>query len=264
MDSKEGRNNIKVLGAYGTRSKDCGTSAFFLNSKNVIDAGNLLGPLDVDSIEIENIWLTHSHLDHIIDIAYILDNYFNLRKKSLNIIGLPQTIRAIQENFLNDLIWPNFSKIKLNNSEIMAVTYTQLEIGKEYNIGEREFIRAYETDHTVASCGYIYTKNDTSLLISADTHSLESTMKEIRNEKRIKSVVLECSFPNSMKELAIVSKHLTPELLFEQLKDVLDEDITLYINHIKPACLEKIIDEIAVNRGIFEPIILKDGDFITF
>ena len=30
----------------------------------------------------ENIWLTHSHLDHIADIANILDNYFNLRKKS--------------------------------------------------------------------------------------------------------------------------------------------------------------------------------------
>ncbi|CAI6146604.1 MAG: hypothetical protein SPLUMA1_SPLUMAMAG1_00326 [uncultured Sulfurimonas sp.] len=32
---------------------------------------------------IENVWMTHSHLDHIIDIAYILDNYFNLRKHHL-------------------------------------------------------------------------------------------------------------------------------------------------------------------------------------
>ena len=58
--------------------------------------------------------MTHSNLDHIIDIAYILDKYFNLRKKPLNIIGLPETIKAIKENFLNDTIWPDFSKIPLS------------------------------------------------------------------------------------------------------------------------------------------------------
>ena len=256
--------HIKILGAYGTRSKDCGTSSFLLNPKNVIDAGNLLVPLDVDSTEIENIWITHSHLDHIIDIAYILDNYFNLRKKSLNIIALPQTIKAIQENFLNNQIWPDFSKIPLTNSENMAVTYTELEIGKEYSIGEGEFIRAYETDHTVASCGYIYTKNDTCVLITADTHSLQGTINEIRNEKRIKSIVVECSFPNNLKELAIMSKHLTPELLFEQLKPISNEELRVYINHIKPSYLAKILNEIEEYKGDFKPIVLKDGDIIKF
>ena len=68
---KELLNNIKVLSAYGTKSKGSGTSSFYLNKTNVIDAGNLLSPLDVECINIENIWITHSHLDHIVDIAYI-------------------------------------------------------------------------------------------------------------------------------------------------------------------------------------------------
>ena len=255
---------ITVLGAYGTKAKGYGTSSFLLNKKNVIDAGNLLESLSVDSIDIENIWITHSHLDHIVDIAYILDNYFNLRKKSLNIIGLPQTIKAIKENFLNNIIWPDFSKIPLTSSNEMAVTYTEIEIEKEYEIGENEFIRAFKTDHTVVSCGYVYTKKDASVLISSDTHSLETIIAEVKNDRKITSIVVECSFPTELHKLAMESKHLTPKLLFKQLEDLKRDDLLLYINHIKPSYIQKILEEIDIYKGKWEPIILKDGSFINF
>ena len=255
---------ITVLGAYGTKAKGYGTSSFLLNKKNVIDAGNLLESLSVDSIDIENIWITHSHLDHIVDIAYILDNYFNLRKKSLNIIGLPQTIKAIKENFLNNIIWPDFSKIPLTSSNEMAVTYTEIEIEKEYEIGENEFIRAFKTDHTVVSCGYVYTKKDASVLISSDTHSLDTIIAEVKNDRKISSIVVECSFPTELHKLAMESKHLTPKLLFKQLEDLKRDDLLLYINHIKPSYIQKILEEIDIYKGKWEPIILKDGSFINF
>lgn len=257
-------NNIKILGAYGTKSKDCGTSSFYLNSKHVIDAGNLLIPLDVATADIENIWITHSHLDHIVDIAYILDNYFNLRRKSLNLIGLPETIKVIKENFLNDSIWPDFSKIKLSLSDEMAVTYTELELDREYRISEGEYLKAFETDHTVASCGYIFTKENSSVLITADTYSLDNAIQIIKEDTNIKSIVVECSFPSAMKKLARDSKHLTPKLLFDQLQAIENEDVALYINHIKPSYLQRITEEIEEYKGKWNPIILKDGDFIKF
>lgn len=255
---------ITILGAYGTKAKGHGTTAFYLNRKNVIDAGNLLEPLNIESIDIENVWVTHSHLDHIIDIAYILDNYFNLRKKPLNIIGLPETIKAIKENFLNNTIWPDFSKIPLTFSGEMAVTYTELELNKEYSIGEDESIRAFKTDHTVASSGYVYTKKNASVLITADTHSLDNAVKEINENENISSIVVECSFPNEMRELAINSKHLTPELLFEKLQAVKREDLVVYIHHIKPAFFKRISDEIATYKGKWTIKILKDGLFVNF
>ncbi|MDQ7042304.1 MAG: HD domain-containing protein [Sulfurimonas sp.] len=255
---------ITILGAYGTKAKGHATTAFFLNRKNVIDAGNLLEPLNIESIDIQNIWMTHSHLDHIIDIAYILDNYFNLRKKSLNIIGLPQTIKAIKENFLNNTIWPDFSKIPLTKSDEMAVTYTELELNKEYEIGTNENIRAFKTDHTVASCGYVYTKKGASVLITADTYSLDTAIKEVDLDEKISSIVVECSFPSEMRELAINSKHLTPQLLFEKLKAMKRENIVVYIHHIKPAFFKRISDEIEEYKGEWETIILKDGFFVNF
>jgi HD-GYP domain-containing protein (c-di-GMP phosphodiesterase class II)/phosphoribosyl 1,2-cyclic phosphodiesterase len=255
---------IQVLGAYGTKLNGRGTSSFYLNSKNVIDAGNLLEPLGTKSVEIENIWLTHSHLDHIVDIAYVIENYFSLRKKTLNIIGLPETIKAVKENFLNNTIWPDFSQIRMNNSSQMAITYTELDVNIEYSLGENESVKAFKTDHTVASCGYIYTRNDSAILITSDTFSLKSMIEKVHKNKKITSIVVECSFPNELKDLAIESKHLTPKLVFQQLKELKRDNLTLYINHIKPLYLKKITDEIEQYRGKWEPIILKDGFFLNF
>ncbi len=255
---------IKILGAYGTKAKGFGTSAFFLNKKNVIDAGNLLCTLDEETVKIENIWLTHSHLDHISDIASILDNYYPLRDKTLNIIGLPQTIQALKKHFFNDLIWPDFSKITMNKSSQVALTYTEIELAKEYDISECESIEAFKTDHTVPSCGYIYKKDGSSVLITSDTYSLDNVLGIIDSREDINSVVIECSFPSEMTSLAKESKHLTPKLLFNYLKKLKRDDIKLYINHIKPIFIDKIIKEIEEYSGKWEPIILKDEDIIKF
>ena len=263
-DEQAHKENIKILGAYGTRAKNFGTSSILLNKHNTLDAGNLLDALGPASKNIHTIWLTHSHLDHVVDIAYILDNYFTQREETLVIYGLPQTIKAIQENFLNDTIWPDFSSIKLYGTDKMAVEYRELEIGKKYQISETETLEPFETDHTVACCGYVYTKNSASIMICADTYSLDNVF-DILNERRdIKSLIVECSFANNMLKLAKESKHLTPNLLFSQLDKLKRDDVSLYINHIKPTYMEKIAKEIDENRGKWEPKILKDEDFVYF
>ena len=255
---------IQVLGAYGTKAPGFGTSSFYLNRSNVIDAGNLLRPLKDDSIYVENIWLTHSHLDHISDIAYILDNYFSERTNTLNIIGLPQTLQVIKDDFLNNNIWPDFTKIPLVGSDKMAVKYTEIELGKVYNIADGEYIEAFATDHTVPSCGYIFTKDKSSILITADTLDMTNIYEIINSRKDITTAVFECSFPSSMKELAISSKHLTPQLLFSSFKELKREDLNIYINHIKPAFINTIAKEIKDLSTYFRPKILKDEDFLQF
>ncbi|EQB39233.1 diguanylate cyclase [Sulfurimonas hongkongensis] len=255
---------IQILGAYGTKAKGFGTSSFLLNKYNVIDAGNILATLNEESIHLETIWVTHSHLDHISDIAFVLDNFFSLRSKTLTIKALPATIKALKKHFFNDLIWPDFSKINLVNSKLKALTYEEIEIGVEYSLNESDSIRAFNTDHTVPSCGYIFTRDKDSVLITADTYSLENVVEIIESQKNINAIVIECSFPSSMPKLAKESKHLTPTLLFEGIDKINREDIKLYINHIKPSYIDEIVREIKEYRGKMTPTILKDEDFINF
>lgn len=257
-------NSVTFLGAYGTRSKECATSCIFLNERNVIDAGNLLNPLDVRAADIENIWITHAHLDHIVDIASVIDNYFGLRKKSLKLWGLPQTLQTIKENFLNDAIWPDFSKINLADSNEKAIVYMPIELEKEYSIDKESSIRAIKTDHTVESCGYIYQKNTNAILITQDTYSIKNIIEKVNSDQTIKALVVECSFSSDMYDLAIESKHLTPSLLFEQLEELKRSDISLYVNHLKPSYKNKIADEIDTYRPKWEVTVLKDGDIVNF
>ncbi len=264
VEYKEGETNIKILGAYGSRGKGLGTSSFLLNNKTVIDAGNLLDSLDVASTEIENIWITHSHLDHIYDIAYILDNYYALRKKTLNIYGLPKTIQTIKENFLNNTVWPDFSQISLLNSKEKCVKYVEIELNKEYKISETEIIKPIYAEHTVDTCGYVYIEKGKGIVFSSDTISLSSVLEEVNENKNISTIMVECSFPSDMQNIADVSKHLTPKKLFKELEKLKRDDISIYINHLKPSYLTKIEKEIAQYKGSFELNIVKDGEILQF
>lgn len=255
--------DITILGAYGSRSKKGGSSAFLLDSHTVIDAGNLLDPLQEKSSEIETIWLTHSHLDHIVDIAYILDNYFENQTKTLILRGLPETLKTLREHFFNHKIWPDFSTIPLH-SGAMALGYEPLILHTSYLVDAKTSIKAFPTDHTVPSCGYVITKEQSSLLITADTYSLKSTIAMVERDSSIGTLVVECSFPSAMTALAKESRHLTPKLLFEKLKPLENRGLKLYINHLKPAFETVLHHEIVEMKGCWEPTILTDGESIIF
>ena len=258
------KNNIKILGTNGTKGMFGGTTAFQIDKANMIDAGNLVVPLGDSTCDIQKIWLTHSHLDHIEDIAYILDSYFHCRKQSLRVCGLQETIEALQKHFLNDIIWPDFSKIKLPGFDEMALAYEVIIPDKEYAISENMTIEAFKTDHIAGSCGYIIKKDGRSLLITSDTYSLDSAIAKINSNPTITALVVECSFPSKMARLAKDSKHLTPELLFNGIKPVEERGLQLYVNHIKPLCEEVIREEIGVMKGKWEVEILKDSEIIYF
>jgi ribonuclease BN (tRNA processing enzyme) len=257
-------SNITILGAYGAKSDKGGSSAFLLHREHVLDAGNLLRPLREKSAYIETIWLTHSHLDHISDIAYILDNYYEKRRKTLKLCGLPKTIETLKKHFFNNEIWPDFSKIPLHNGDGMSLAYEDVEIGKEYNMEGNSTIEPFLTDHTVASCGYIILKNEKRLLISADTYSLETVIQAVQEHQGLETLVLECSFPSGMEALAKASKHLTAKLLFSRLAALEGKGLKLYINHLKPSYEDVISQEIEDYKGTWDVTILKDGDKIYF
>ena len=254
---------ITILGAYGTKGSHQETSSFLINDTNVIDAGNLLRSLDEDAAHIDTIWLTHSHLDHIVDIAYILDSYFTLRTKSLKLMGLPATLEAIQKHFLNDYIWPDFSKIPLSNADAMTVVYESIELGKQYKLDESTSIEAMQTIHTVPSCGYIIRKNKSAVLVTADTYKNPLLCETIEKYPEITALVLECSFPSDMGALALESLHLTPSLAEEEI-ECITRPIKLYLNHLKPTFIEQIKKEIYSTPVLKDAIILDDGDTIYF
>jgi cAMP phosphodiesterase len=65
--------------------------------------------------------------------------------------------------------------------------------------------------------------------------------------KRLKAVITETSFPNSLQHLAHISGHLTPATLDPEL-DKLERDVPVYLYGAKPKHLKTIREEVRALR----------------
>jgi len=255
------KNDIRFLGVGGSRKNMIGTTCVQVSENIVIDAGNIINGLGNDAYKIEHIFLTHSHLDHIVDIAFYIDNYYQTMKKPLKIYALKETIQALSEHFFNDTIWPNFPEINLPNSKQPSAEYIELEYGKEY-IFEDVILTPIAVSHTVPTCAFVIKKETFSTLFATDTYITRTMWETLDLNDEIDSLIIDVSFPSSFEKLSYDSKHLTPKLLAEELEKA-NRSFDLYITHLKPTFAPQIIRELQTfgllngrNR------ILQDGEYL--
>ena len=186
-------NYIKVLGASGSKAKDQNTTSFQIFKDIVIDAGNILNAIGNEAKEINHIFLTHSHADHIADLPFIIETFFEERTIPLTIYALEETINVLKKHSFNDEIWPNFTKIKLVKSDNFSLILQPIKIDETINIHNYS-IKAIHAEHIPGSCGYMITKRNQSFIISGDTYINPTLWDEINSNKNIKSLIIECSF----------------------------------------------------------------------
>ena len=254
---------IKFLGSGGSVSSDTYTSCIQITNNTLIDAGNIMHSLGAKAQWINNIYLSHSHLDHIIDIPFLLDNFFESREETLKLYGLPQTIKTVKEHIYNNDIWPDFTEIRLPNSVQPALEFIPIEAGKSYQIEDNITLTPFESIHTVPCCGYIIEKEGDGIFYSGDTFKNKKLWEYINKHNNIHALIIDVSFPNAFKKVAQQSRHLTAEFLQEDRKNLTRDDLKLYVNHLKPLYKEKIIKEL-VAVGIDISSVIEDGDIVTY
>lgn len=233
---------IKVLGASGSLDKDKSCISFQLSTSIVIDAGNLIRPLGEETKSIEHILLTHAHFDHIIDLPFIIESHFEERQTPLKVYGLKATINTLKNHVFNNLVWPDFQNIKNPLGGHFALQFIEIDIGDKLHLDELE-ITPVHANHIEGSCGYLIKENAIGCLISGDTYLNSELIELINQDESIHSLLIDTSFPSSMNDLAKASKHLTPELLKELLKNI-NRPITIHPYHLKPMYEQAIIDEL--------------------
>jgi ribonuclease BN (tRNA processing enzyme) len=81
------------------------------------------------------------------------------------------------------------------------------------------------------------------LIFSGDTTSNDLLWEVVNKISNLRYLVIETAFSNSEKELAIVSKHLCPSMLAEELTK-LKREAEIFITHLKPGELELTMREI--------------------
>ena len=246
--------NLRILGCSGGISKDLRTTSFLLDDDILIDAGTGVGDLTLDELkQIDYLFLTHSHLDHICSLPFILDAVGVNRLKPLMVFGIQETIDALKKHIFNNVIWPDFTKIP--SPEKPSVVFEVIEIGQTLTVGHIQ-ITALPVNHSIPANGYWIDSGEGALVFSGDTGpseefwdallTLQDKSREEENKKGnhyLKHLIIETSFTNSEKELASLSGHYHPETLCADLEK-LEDTCQIWITHLKPDESHKIMQEI--------------------
>lgn len=254
--------SIKILGSNGNRSDKFHTTCLQVSKHTVIDAGNIIFGLKKQAKDIDNIFLSHSHLDHVLDAAFLCDNFFNERVEPLKIYALKETITSVKKHLFNWEVWPDFTSIKLRESDKFALEFIEIEYDKPLHVDGVK-LTPIKANHTVKCCGYLIEKNGHGILFSGDTYKNDRLWEVLNNSLHVKALIVDVSFPSHLEKLAKDSKHMTPRVLKSQIKKLKRDDITIYINHIKSNYAKEIENEIK-DIGLNINNILYGGEIIDY
>jgi len=240
---------IKVLGCYGGQLLGFRLTSFLLNDSILLDAGS---PTEVLSLEeqhgIRHICLSHTHLDHIKDIAFLTDNRSlkrlggNATNRTVTVHSLAENNRVLKEHFLNGLIWPDFTCIPSADDPILKLQDIEPEVPFEID-GVR--ITPIMVNHPVPCTGFLLDQDDKQVIYTADTGNTDRLWEIANAQPNLKAIIMDCSFPNAYQYLADISGHLTPNGIrkdlqkFEQLGSV-----PVYLYHMKPESLNIMAAEV--------------------
>jgi len=158
------------------------------------------------------------------------------------------------------MVFPNFFHLQSPRHSILRAQ--NLESQKEVIVSGGFSVTPMPVNHTVETVGYVIRDDTAAWIYSGDTHHTEEIWRVAAQTPNLKGVFIEVSFPDSMMDIAIQSKHLTPTLLAKEYRKIGKPDLPLYVYHMKPTVRDQIIQEI-LQLDIPHLTILQEGLELT-
>ena len=235
---------IKILGCSGGIGGNMRTTSLLVDDDVLIDAGTGVSDCTLEALlKIDHIFITHSHLDHIASIPLLLDTVMGLRIKPVTVHASCDVIDSLKQHIFNWVIWPNFNEIPTSENPFLC--YNSISVGQAVQVGQKT-ITALPANHIVPAMGYLVNSGQSSLAFSGDTAACPEFWAAINAVQNLKVLIIETAFSNAEGDLAVLSKHLCPATLAQQLKFLTAKPDT-YITHLKPGEDTTIMQEIAAN-----------------
>ena len=257
------RTNMKltVLGCSGGIGGDhLRTTSLLIDDDVLVDAGTGVGDLALEQLaRIDHVFLTHSHLDHIACLPLIMDAVADRREQPLTVHATPEVIEILARHVFNGLVWPDFAAIP---EAAPFLRWAPLAVHSAVILDGRGFT-ALPVDHTVPAVGYRLDSGAASLVFSGDTGPCDAFWQAVNAIGNLRHLIIECAFPDSERELAVVSRHLSPSMLAAELQK-LERACDIHVTHLKPGQLERTMAEIASVLGEFGPRMLRGGQTLEF
>jgi ribonuclease BN (tRNA processing enzyme) len=246
---------LRILGCSGGIGGNLRTTAMLLDDDILIDAGTGVGDLSIEQLaRIDHIFLTHSHLDHVTSIPFLVDSVGWMRDKPLTVHAIAPTLEILRQHLFNWKLWPDFTQIP--DAQKPFLRYQAVALGKTVDINGRK-LTPLPANHVVPAVGYQLDSGRASLVFTGDTTTNDPLWKEVNKIANLRYLIIETAFCNRERGLAIASKHLCPSMLAEELAKF-KQKAEIYITHLKPGEVELTMQEIKECAGEYRPRMLEN------
>lgn len=240
---------IKVLGCYGGQLLGFHLTSFLVNDSILLDAGC---PTEALSLEeqhgIRHLFISHTHLDHIKDIGFLADNRSlkrlggNADNRSVTIYSLQENIDVLKEHYLNNKVWPDFTRLPTAKDPILKLKAIEAE--KSITV-DGVSITPIPVHHPVPCTGFLLQQSGMQFIYTADTTYTDRIWQVANQQPNLRGIILDCSFPNAYQRLADISGHLTANGVAKELKKLARlGEVPVYLYHMKPETLNVMTAEI--------------------
>lgn len=258
---------IRVLGCSGAIAAGSRTTAFLLDRRVLIDAGTGVGDLTLAELtEVDHILVTHSHLDHVVSIALLADSVMRQRdlagRGPIRVHALPETLATLRAHVFNGAIWPDFTRLPTAAQPVLA--FEALAVGEVLELCGRR-IEVLPAVHTVPAVGYAVQGSSGWWVFTGDTGPNPALWRRLA-ELPVADLVVETAFSDEERELAAISRHLSPSALaveLSQLSGPQHAAVRVHITHIKPGETQAVMAQIGA-LGLSLPIqALQTGQLMS-
>jgi ribonuclease BN (tRNA processing enzyme) len=252
---------LRILGCSGGVGGNLRTTTMLLDHDVLIDAGTGVGDLSLAEMSmVDHVFVTHSHLDHIACLPLLVDSVGFMRDQPLVIHATDETLAILKQHIFNWEIWPDFTQIP--NLHQPLLRFERITLGQAVQLGGRR-ITPLPANHVVPAVGFHLDSGQSSLVFSGDTTTCDQLWEIVNGIRNLKYLIVETAFSNAERDLAVVSKHLCPSMLAEELCK-LKLDPKIYITHLKPGEIELTMQEVSECVQNFQPKMLQNGQVFEF
>ncbi len=247
---------ITTLGCNASITGNLRTTCYQVDDDILIDAGSGAGELSLaQSIAIDTVFLTHSHLDHCAFLPLLADAAASFRETPLTVYALPQTITALREHMFNNQLWPDYTILPVPERPWLRLL--PIHAGETVTLNNRR-ITALPARHSIPCIAYRVDSGVASWVYSADTTFCEEFWQALNRIDNLKYLLIENTFRNDNPAGAQRSGHTTANLLAQGLR-LLQRPVQLFIVHMEAGYEEVTMREVLQATGEFKPQMLQRG-----
>ena len=248
---------IRILGCSGgIGGRHLRTTSILVDSDILIDCGTGVADLTIAELaQIDHVFLTHSHMDHIACLPLMIDTVGDMRNRALTVYATPATAEILRTHIFNWAVWPDFSEIPSADNPWLC--FKPLVTGQAVHLHNRRIV-PLPANHTVPAVAFQLDSGTGSLVFSGDTGPCHDLWQAVNSIGNLKTLIIETAFSNRERKLAETSLHLCPSMLLEELC-YLQSRPDIFITHLKPGQIELTMEEIEDSIGEFKPRMLQNN-----